>query len=108
MPVRCWSGWSRSRRKWSMTRDASSCAGPELELGRPRDQGSSTDERWHVRSDGTRFWGSGIVSAVRGHDGALRGFVKVLRDNTERKLAEEALETARHEAEAANEAKDQF
>jgi signal transduction histidine kinase/ActR/RegA family two-component response regulator len=61
-----------------------------------------------MRKDGSRFWCSGVISAVRDREGKLRGFVKVLRDNTSRKLAEENLKKAKRAAEAANEAKDQF
>jgi CheY-like chemotaxis protein len=44
------------------------------------------------------------------HDGSgkLAGYVKILRDNTERKMTEEALHRAKRAAEAASEAKDQF
>jgi PAS domain S-box-containing protein len=44
-----------------------------------------------VRKDGARFWASGVVVPLRDEGGGLRGFVKVARDETERKLAEEAL-----------------
>jgi signal transduction histidine kinase len=53
--------------------------------------GRAEDERWHLRKDGTRFWASGVMNPLR--DG--RGFVKVLRDLTERKLMEDALREAR-------------
>ncbi|HEX3729564.1 MAG TPA: CheR family methyltransferase, partial [Opitutaceae bacterium] len=78
------------------------------ELREAREKGSITHEGWRVRKDGSRFWGFGALSAVLDAQGRLRGFVKVLRDNTDRKLAEEALREAKHKAEAANEAKDRF
>jgi len=40
---------------------------------------SGFDERWHVRKDGTRFWASGVVTALRDEAGTLRGFAKVMR-----------------------------
>src|SRR5262245_42296009 len=51
--------------------------------------GRSEDERWHLRKDGSRFWASGVLTALRDDQGQLRGFAKVMRDITERKLAEE-------------------
>ena len=45
--------------------------------------GRSEDDRWHVRKDGTRFWGSGVMEQVRDDDGAVVGLAKVLRDRTD-------------------------
>ncbi len=64
---------------------------PEKELGGALKTGRAEDERWHARKDGTRFWGSGILSALRAGDGTPRGFVKSFRDLTERRLLEEQL-----------------
>lgn len=58
------------------------------------EKGRAADDRWHVRKNGTLFWASGAVEALRhenGSDRPVRGFTKILRDNTERKQAEEAL-----------------
>ncbi len=44
--------------------------------------GRVQDERWHIRKDGSRFWGSGILTALRDEAGALRGYCKILRDLT--------------------------
>lgn len=62
---------------------------PEEELRKAESEGQAEDERWQVRRDGTRFWASGVMTVLR--DGALRGFVKVLRDETKRKQAEEQI-----------------
>jgi PAS domain S-box-containing protein len=51
--------------------------------------GRYAEEAWRVRKDGTRFWASVVISAVRDEKGALRGFAKVTRDLTERKRAED-------------------
>ena len=56
-------------------------------------RGRAEDERWHVRRDGGRFWGSGVMTALRDGAGRLTGFTKVVRDNTRRKRAEEELRT---------------
>src|ERR1051326_5916524 len=63
---------------------------PEKELATAAATGRAEDERWHVRRDGSRFWASGVVTSVRDHKGNLVGFVKVMRDMTERnRLTEE-------------------
>lgn len=64
---------------------------PTTELERARTLGEASDERWYRRKDDSRFWGSGVVTILR--DGEqLRGYAKVMRDNTTRKAAEEALQ----------------
>ena len=45
---------------------------------------------------------------MRNPDGSLRGFVKVLRDETARKRAEDAMQAARETAELTNRMKDEF
>src|SRR4051794_12132911 len=65
------------------------------ELAEASARGRAADERWHVRKDGSRFWGSGVMTAARHPNGSLRGFVKVLRDETARKEAEDSLQAAR-------------
>jgi len=63
---------------------------PAKELATAAIEGRAEDERWHMRSDGSHFWASGIVTPVRDQDGKLIGFSKVMRDMTERnKLTEE-------------------
>ena len=78
---------------------------PEQEFQTAYESGRSSDERWHMRKDGSRFWGSGVLTALRGDNGNLRGAVKILRDRTEEKRFEEKLraetETAHRERERA-------
>jgi len=80
----------------------------QSEMEEARVKGSAAHEGWRLRKDGSRFWGSAVLSAVRDENGRLRGYVKVLRDQTDRRLAEEALEAAKTKAEEASVAKDQF
>ncbi len=54
-------------------------------------QGRADDERWHLRKDGSRFFASGTMTPLRAEDGRTVGFLKILRDRTERRLAEEQL-----------------
>jgi PAS domain S-box-containing protein len=63
---------------------------PEVELQTATEQGRAEDERWHVRKDGTRFWASGVMIALR-EDGVLRGYAKVVRDFTQRRRLDEAV-----------------
>jgi PAS domain S-box-containing protein len=85
------------------------------EIDKAEAEGRAENERWHVRKDGSRFWGSGIVTPLRDERGKLRGFAKIMRDTTERKQAEDERnellareQEARAEAEAANRIKDEF
>jgi PAS domain S-box-containing protein len=47
-------------------------------------------EGWHVRKDGSRFFASVVITALRDGGGGLRGFALIMRDATERREAEEA------------------
>lgn len=69
---------------------------PEQELLTAEREGQAADDNWLVRQDKTRFWASGVTTALRDDAGTLRGFVKILRDNTEQKHAEEALAESEH------------
>ncbi|WP_345772560.1 PAS domain S-box protein [Azospirillum aestuarii] len=57
--------------------------------------GKFETEGWRLRKDGTRFWASVVIDAIRDTNGNLIGFAKVTRDITERKKAQEALEETR-------------
>jgi PAS domain S-box-containing protein len=54
-------------------------------------QGHVEDEGWRVRKDGSFFWASVVISAIRDDDGRLVGYSKVTRDLTERRQAQEVL-----------------
>jgi PAS domain S-box-containing protein len=69
--------------------EANGAGKAELELRVASSVGRFEDEGWRVRKDGTRFWASVVISAVRDEGGTLVGFAKVTRDLTERKRAEE-------------------
>ncbi|HEU4564056.1 MAG TPA: PAS domain-containing sensor histidine kinase [Gemmatimonadaceae bacterium] len=53
--------------------------------------GRVEDEGWRLRKDGTAFWASVVITALRDETGTLVGFGKVTRDLTERRMAEEAM-----------------
>ncbi len=95
---------------------------PQLEARTAIAEGRATDERWHLRKDGSRLWGSGVMMAMRDGPGAALGLVKIFRDQTAELHAKEAVEktrgqlraalrdteAARDQAEAAGKAKDRF
>lgn len=84
---------------------------PQYELEVAARVGSFEDEGVRVRKDGSRFWASVVITALRDPSGRLVGFAKVTRDLTERKQAQErALADARRvaEMEAASRAKSEF
>ncbi len=64
---------------------------PQRKLNLAAAQGRLEDEGWRVRKDGSKFWANVIITALEDDAGRLRGFVKVTRDITDRKHAEEAL-----------------
>ncbi|WP_284616714.1 PAS domain-containing hybrid sensor histidine kinase/response regulator [Aquabacterium humicola] len=72
--------------------DVAASGWPREELRRASAEGRFEDEGWRVRKDGTRFWASVVITALRDAQGALQGFSKVTRDLTERRLHEQALQ----------------
>jgi PAS domain S-box-containing protein len=48
-------------------------------------------EGWRVRKGGERYWANVVISATHAPDGELTGFIRVLRDQTARRLADDAL-----------------
>jgi len=60
-------------------------------------QGSMENDRWMLRSDGSRFWANGVMYQLRGSSGELMGFCKMLRDRTDLK---QQLSTLRNEIHA--------
>ncbi|WP_336205372.1 PAS domain-containing sensor histidine kinase [Nonomuraea sp. LPB2021202275-12-8] len=61
---------------------------PEWELATAVADGRLEDEGWRVRRDGTRFWANVVITALHDSEGRLRGFGKVTRDMTERRVNE--------------------
>ena len=64
---------------------------PWIEMRAAAETGVGDDERWHVRKSGERFWASGEMTPLRNEAGRFVGFVKVLRDRTEQRLADRRL-----------------
>ena len=61
------------------------------ELRRAAAEGHVDDEGWRVRKDGSRFWAEIVTTALRGADGELIGFVKIDKDISSRRAAEEQI-----------------
>ena len=75
---------------------------PKRELEIAARDGQYQEEGWRVRKDGSRFWASVVLTALRDENGALVGFGKVTRDLTDRRLHEEALRHVAAELRLAN------
>lgn len=65
---------------------------PQREADEAVRGGRAADERFHKRKDGSTFWGSGVLMAIRDGHGATIGFVKILRDETLEREVQQALE----------------
>ena len=67
---------------------------PGRELRVAARDGRVEDEGWRLRKDGSQFWASVVVTALRDSQGNLVGYAKVTRDLTERRRAEDQLRTS--------------
>ncbi|MEH2126709.1 response regulator [Nostoc sp.] len=52
-------------------------------------EGQAENECWHIRKDGSRFWGSGFVMPIRDEADEVQGFIKIMRDVTSQRQADE-------------------
>ena len=64
---------------------------PSRAIETARREGRHETEGWRVRKDGSRFWASSILDAIRNEHGDLIGFAEITRDITERQMAQQAL-----------------
>jgi two-component system CheB/CheR fusion protein len=65
---------------------------PHVELELTRKHGRSEDDRWHVRQDGSRIWANGVLNR-QPPQGDPDGFVKLLRDRTDIRIRDEAMQS---------------
>jgi PAS domain S-box-containing protein len=65
--------------------------------------GRVSHEGWRIRKDGTRFWGSVVITALHDDSGAVIGYTKVTRDLTDKKIAEDKLSNVAEELRQSNE-----
>jgi two-component system CheB/CheR fusion protein len=85
-------------------------------------EGSTSNDHYHLRKDGTRFWASGVLTTMQDGLGSTVGLVRVLRDESRTRELQEAMqlsqddlvraldanERQRSTLENANAAKDRF
>ncbi len=64
---------------------------PDEALAVATAEGHYHDERWLVRKDGSQFWASFVLTALRDEGGKLTGFSTIARDITQRKQAEDEI-----------------
>ncbi|HUD12988.1 MAG TPA: PAS domain S-box protein [Terracidiphilus sp.] len=67
---------------------------PALELKIAAEKGRFEEEGWRVRKDGSQYWASVLITALRDENGRLSGFAKVVRDTPALREKEQALLTA--------------
>ena len=68
---------------------------PEQALAIASREGRFEAEGWRVRKDGTQFWASVVIDAIRDDAGDLIGFAKLTRDVTERRETQLRLDQTR-------------
>src|SRR5438270_796613 len=81
---------------------------PQRDLDAAAAEGRYEVEGWRVRKDGSLFWANVVFTAILDAAGNARGFAKLTRDLTERRLVEQTLTLAKGTAEKANLAKSEF
>jgi two-component system CheB/CheR fusion protein len=79
---------------------------PQKEIETALKDGRATDNRWHIAKDKSTFYAYGLVFPLTGIDGEMLGYVKILRDLTERKKSEDAIKKYMKELEELNEHKE--
>lgn len=75
-----------------LTEEDARAGKPAALLRQAEAAGRTETEGWRVRKDGAQFWTNSVLTVMRDGDGRLEGYVKVLRDVTERRLVEQALQ----------------
>ena len=70
---------------------------PKAVLATAAREGRYSGEGWRVRKDGSRFWASVVVDAIKDDKGEVVGFAKVTRDMTEKREAETQLQESREQ-----------
>ena len=81
---------------------------PEAERKRALMHGQASDERWHLRRDGSQCFFSGLVNPLVDNDGTVTGFAKIARDLTEERQQNSNQQSELESIQAANLQKDQF
>lgn len=64
---------------------------PLQEVETAMKEGKAFDNRWHVKKNGELFYAFGQIFPLKDTKGEMVGFVMILRDLTEKKMAEDAI-----------------
>ncbi len=75
---------------------------PKKEIATAMKEGRAVDNRWHITKDKSEFYAYGLVFPLTGLDGELLGYVKILRDLTDRRKSEVAIKKYVKELEELN------
>lgn len=75
---------------------------PAIEIETAQREGRAVDNKWHICKDGSKFYAYGLVFPLLGINGELMGYVKILRDLTERKKSEDSIARYVNELEELN------
>ena len=67
---------------------------PASEERAAQEHGRAASERWHVRKDGSRFWGSAILFPVG--EGDQRGYARVIRNRMDEYTAKQELQNTNY------------
>jgi PAS domain S-box-containing protein len=81
---------------------------PDKLLSKAKTNGKAIQEGWRIRKDGTKFWGTIVITALHGKDGQIIGFSKVTRDLTHKKISDEKIIAYNAELEIQNGELEQF
>jgi PAS domain S-box-containing protein len=81
---------------------------PDTLLKQARDTGKAVQEGWRVRKDGSKFWGTIVITALHNKAGDIIGFSKVTRDLTEQKITNDKILAYTEELELQNSELEQF
>ncbi|MBK9038523.1 MAG: PAS domain S-box protein [Bdellovibrionales bacterium] len=80
----------------------------QKELQQAKEKGRYEVENWRVRKDGSRYFANIITSAFHDSTGQLKGYIKIIRDISERKEVEKKRAELLIKEKKANLAKDEF
>ena len=81
---------------------------PSHELRVASSEGRFEDEDWRVRKDGSWFWANVVITALRDASGKVNGFVKITRDLTARKQAEDQIRRYANDLKRSNQELEHF
>jgi PAS domain S-box-containing protein len=81
---------------------------PEENIAAAIREGHITIEGWRIRKDGSRFWASAVLTALRDSSGGLRGFGKVTHDLSEQRRTEQEIKIRNAQLQAANQELEAF